>query len=183
MWIKLRCAFFTKDLSWKDAGLSFETYLTDALEKVPWIGDGLCVDVPCLWNRLRVGVPLTTLLPFAQELIEMVLSRTKEDAPRHLVRTLVRWQFCQWEMHPTCICCICPCFFLGGLERWRWLSESSGAYIDVNLSRSNLRLDGMSLIVSFLCPSLKVDGLDKKLRCRCEGWYPEKFHGSLFLIS
>ena len=39
----LRCAFFTKDLSWKDAGLSFETYLTDALEKVPWIGDGLCV--------------------------------------------------------------------------------------------------------------------------------------------
>lgn len=117
MWIKLRCAFFTKDLSWKDAGLSFETYLTDALEKVPWIGDGLCVDVPCLWNRLRVGVPLTTLLPFAQELIEMVLSRTKEDAPRHLVRTLVRWQFCQWEMHPTCICCICPCFFLGGVGK------------------------------------------------------------------
>eukprot|EP00434_Breviolum_minutum_P026665 symbB.v1.2.023568.t1/scaffold2166.1/size87221/1 len=67
------------DLSWKDAGLSFETYLTDALEK---------------------------------ELIEMVLSRTKEDAPR--------------------------------------------AYIDVNLSRSNLRLDGMSLIVSFLCRLHKV---------------------------
>lgn len=44
MWIKCwDVAFFTKDLSWKDAGLSFETYLTDALEKVPWIGDGLCV--------------------------------------------------------------------------------------------------------------------------------------------
>ena len=32
----------TKDLSWRDAGLNLQTYLTDALEKVPWIGDWLC---------------------------------------------------------------------------------------------------------------------------------------------
>lgn len=64
-----------------------------------------CVDVPCLLNRFRVGVPLTTLLACAQELIEMVLSRTKEDAPRHLVSTLVTWQFCQCDMHPTCSPC------------------------------------------------------------------------------
>lgn len=117
MWI------VTKDLSWKDAGLSFETYLTDALEKVPWIGDWLCVgcsvpleQVTC-WGTFDDLAPLCSGInrdgvisnkrrchpPLGQNIGEMAVQPVGNASNMHMLHMSL--------------------FFIFGLERWRWLSE------------------------------------------------------------